>query len=579
MRNIRWINLSIGIAAGFVLSLSAFKPEDDFFEITKNIEIFTSVYKEVNTYYVEELRPGELMKTGLDAMLSSLDPYTNYFPESQIEDARFEQSGTYGGIGASFRQIDQQTTIFEVYEGSPAQKAGLMPGDVLLEVNGRSVKGKNGEQIMRLVKGAPKTEVSLKILRDNEQLSFKIIREEIKLKNVSYSGMIEGMAYVRLEQFLPHAAADVKSALLKFREQQQLQGIILDLRGNPGGLLHEAVNLCNLFIDKGKEVVSTRGKVKEWNKSFKTLNPPMDRDIPVAVLVDGRSASASEIVSGTLQDYDRGVVIGNRTFGKGLVQITRPLKYNGQLKVTTSKYYTPSGRCIQAVDYSRRVNGEHSERIADSLQRAFRTTAGRTVYDGGGVMPDVEVADPTIHDIVQELVRSNLIFLYANKYRKDHPSIAPAEQFEFSDSDYKDFCRFVLERSTVLSPSLEQAFSELEKRLNESENASELLRQVQELKSEFKKEKEKEMLRYASEIKPLLAEEIVSRYYFNSGRVAYRLRHDADVAEAVRILKDQSRYKYILSSAFQIPRKEKYAERKKLLENFLYELPPASQEE
>lgn len=554
------------------------KPTDDFFEVTRNIELFTSVYREVNTYYVDDLRPGELMKTGIDAMLSSLDPYTNFFPESQIEDARFEQSGTYGGIGASFRQMDQKITIYEVYEASPAQKAGLMPGDVLLEVNGRSVKGKKGEEVMRLVKGAPKTEVTLKILREKEELSFRVIREEIKMKNVSYSGMIEGVAYVRLDHFMPNAAADVRAAILKLKEQKPA-GLILDLRGNPGGLLHEGVNVCNLFLEKGKEVVFTRGKMKEWNKSFKTLNAPMDKDIPLVVLVDGRSASASEIVSGTLQDYDRAVIVGNRTFGKGLVQITRPLKYNSQLKVTTSKYYTASGRCIQAIDYSRRENGDKQGRIADSLQKAFKTSAGRTVYDGGGVMPDVEVADAFIHDIVQDLVRSGMIFFYANKYRKEHPSIPAAEYFELSQEDYDDFCRFVAERHAALSPALEQAFSSLEKAVKEMDDAPSVDQQLKGLKKNFQKEKEAELKKYVNEIKPLLTEEIVSRYYFNSGKVAYRLRHDADVKEALAILKDFGRYRHILSSAFQIPRKEKYAELSRLRETFLYETPSAPAEE
>jgi len=568
-----WAVMVMLIMAGWM-----FKPADDFFEVTKNIELFTSVYREVNTYYVDELRPGELMKTGIDAMLGSLDPYTTFFPESQIEDARFEQSGTYGGIGAAFRQIDQQITIYDVYESSPAQKAGLMPGDVLLEVNGRSVKGKKGEEVMRLVKGAPKTEVTLKVQREKEELTFRVVREEIKMKNVSYSGMINRVAFIRLDHFMPNAAADVKAAFLKLKDQKP-EGLILDLRGNPGGLLHEAVNLCNLFLDKGKEVVFTRGKVKEWNKSFKTLNPPMDKEIPLVVLVDGRSASASEIVSGTLQDYDRAVIVGNRTFGKGLVQITRPLKYNSQLKVTTSKYYTASGRCIQAIDYSRRDNGDKPGRIADSLQRAFKTSVGRTVYDGGGVMPDVEVADPLIHDIVQDLVRSNMIFFFANKYRQEHSSIAPAETYELSDKDYDDFCRFVADRHVALSPALEQAFAGLEKAISDMEDAPSVEQQLKALKKTFQKEKEAELRKYAAEIKPLLAEEIVSRYYYNTGRVVYRLRHDADVEEALAILKDPRRYQYILSPAFQIPRREKYGERSRLREVLLYETPSVPVEE
>ncbi|MCX7649497.1 MAG: S41 family peptidase [Flavobacteriales bacterium] len=568
-----------GVLFASVATSWILKTSDDFFEVTKNMEIFTSVYKEVNTYYVDELKPGELMKTGLDAMLSSLDPYTHFFPESQIEDARFEQSGTYGGIGASFRQIDQQITLMEIYENSPAQKAGLMPGDVLLEVNGRPVKGRSGEEVMRLVKGAPKTEVVLKVLRDKEELTFRPLREEIKLKNVSYSTLVENMAYIRLEHFMPNAAADVKAAFLKLRENTRPEGVILDLRGNPGGLLHEAVNLCNLFLDKGKEVVFTKGKVKEWNKSFRTLNAPLDKEIPIAVLVDGRSASASEIVAGTFQDYDRAVVLGNRTFGKGLVQITRPIKYNGQLKVTTSKYYTPSGRCIQAIDYSLKTSGDKGRRISDSLQRAFKTQAGRTVYDGGGVMPDIEVADPLVHDIVQDLVRSNLIFFFANKYRKEHPSIASPESFELTDAEYEAFCRFVMERTGSFSPTLDQAFAQLEKSMADMDHPTEIQSGLNTLKNAFRKEKEAELKKFASEIRPLLAEEIVSRYYYNSGRTAYRLRHDGDVREAIAVLKDRTRYKHILSSAYEIPRREKFGDRSKLREVLLYETPSTPLEE
>lgn len=543
-------------AFGLVLGAGAFATIawDDYFEISKNLEIHAVLYKELNTLYVDELNPGELMKTGIDAMLKSLDPYTNFYPESQVEDARFEHTGTYGGIGASFRVIDGDVVISETYENAPSQKAGILPGDVLSEVSGKAVKGRKIGEVLNLVKGSPGSKVTVKILRDGASRSFDIVREEIKVKNVPYSDLItEDIGYIKLEGFTNDAGKEVRDAFVALKEKGKMKGVILDLRGNPGGLLREAINVSNVFISKDKLIVTTKGKIAESNKTYKTLNPATDAEIPLVVLIDRGSASAAEIVSGTMQDYDRGVIIGNKSYGKGLVQITRPLKYNAQLKVTTSKYYVPSGRCIQAIEYSGKSKGS---KIPDSLQNEFKTAGGRKVYDGGGVMPDIEVHDRILHSVTRSLLRKNLIFKFANQYKKEHATIAEADKFVLGDADYAAFTAFVQSNGITYETQTEKALAELVKVADKEKYSPKLNTELTALQEKLKREKKNDLEIFKEEIRELLTLEIVQRYYFESGRIKASRRYDQDMVKAIEVLNTPTLYTKVLSTQWQIPRHE-----------------------
>lgn len=549
------------LSIAFVISLTAATLYDDFFEISKNLEIHAVLFRELNTYYVDNLNPGELMKTGIDAMLASLDPYTNFYPESQIEDARFEHTGAYGGIGASFRNLDGEIVIAETYENEPAQKAGLIPGDAIVEINNKSMVGKNADEVLKLLKGAPKTEVNLKIRRTGEShlKSFKVVREELKVKNVPYYGMVDNdLAYIKLSGFTADAGKDVKDALVDLKTKNTVKGIILDLRGNPGGLLREAINVSNVFVEKNKLVVSTKGKVPEWNKTYKTLNTPTDTETPLTVLIDRGSASAAEIVSGTIQDLDRGVVIGNRSYGKGLVQVTRPLKFNAQFKVTISKYYIPSGRCIQEIDYARKNGQKEASGVPDSLQKEFKTSIGRKVYDGGGVMPDVEVEDRNFHIISKALIKKNLIFLFCNKFKQENPTISEPTKFTVDDKIYNDFIKFCESKDFKYESETEHKIANL-KKMAEKENYNSVIDdEIAKMTSKLQAEKKNDFTNYKDEIKYLLASEIVSRYYFQKGRIEWAMEQDSDVKMAKEYLRNSTKYKEILSASFQIPRKEKF---------------------
>ncbi|RMG82337.1 MAG: S41 family peptidase, partial [Bacteroidetes bacterium] len=412
-----------------------------YFEIAKNIEIFTNLYKEINTHYVDELDPGKLMRVGVDAMLESLDPYTNYISESDIEGFRYITEGKYNGIGAQIKIIDDYITITQPYENSPAFKAGLKAGDQLIAVDGKPAKGKTAEEVNEILKGYPGTEVELTIRRPGESKDLKInlVRDEVRVPNVPYSGMVSGdVGYVALTTFTREAGRNVAMAVKQLKEEHKdLKGVILDLRGNGGGLLAEAVNVSNVFIPKGSLVVTTKGKVKDWDRSFKTLNNPIDEDIPLAVLIDHGSASASEIVSGVIQDYDRGILIGQRSYGKGLVQNTRDIGYNSKVKITTAKYYIPSGRCIQSVEYH---NGEPAN-IPDDKRAKFTTRNGRVVLDGGGLSPDVPIDVDADSDILKTLESKHLVFKYATEYVLKHPTIPGVSEFRFTE--WEDFVRFL----------------------------------------------------------------------------------------------------------------------------------------
>ena len=480
---------------------------DNFFEVSKNLDIFATLFRELNIYYVDETNPGDLMKRGIDDMLESLDPYTNFIPESEIEDYRYMTTGQYGGIGALVRQIGDYVVISEPYEGFPAQKADLRAGDKLLKVNDIDVKGKKTDDISKYLKGQANTSIKLLIEREGEAKPIEktIGREEIKIKSVSYSGMIsKNVGYIKLTGFTENAAGEVKSALLELKKNPEFKSLVFDLRGNPGGLLKEAIDIVNLFADKGTEIVSTRGKVKDWDKVYKGVNSPVDVNIPIVVLVDRGSASASEIVSGSIQDLDRGVVIGQRSYGKGLVQQTRPLSYNAQLKVTVAKYYTPSGRCIQALDYSHRNEDGSVDKVPDSLITAFKTKNGRIVYDGGGVAPDISVETQKYSSILASLVTKNLIFDYATKYRVAHETIVPAKDFKLTDAEYDAFVAFLSDKEYDYTTRTERALEDFTEDAKNDKSIDLIGADIEALKSKITHNKKEDLVKYKPEIKQFL---------------------------------------------------------------------------
>lgn len=531
---------------GLLLSFTA--AQSNFFEISKNLEIFAAVFREVNTYYVDDIDAGKLTKKAIDEMLKTLDPYTNYISESEAEDFRFQMTGQYGGIGAQISQKGDYVVITDPYEGFPAQKEDLRAGDIIIEIEGKSTRSKNSSDISKMLKGQAGTKVKLKIKREGAGEMEKVLtREEIKVKNVPYFGMIDNTTgYIRLQSFTNDAGKEVRDAVVELKKQKA-ESIILDVRGNPGGLLHESVNIVNVFVPQGQEVVSTKGKVKEWEKSYKTLNAPTDLSIPLVVLTSRTSASASEIVSGSLQDLDRAVVIGQKTFGKGLVQSTRPLTYNAQLKVTTAKYYTPSGRCIQALDYSQRNEDGSVGTVPDSLKKEFKTRNGRKVFDGGGVDPDIAVEQKPYSKITQSLLSKQLIFDYATYYRNRHESIPAARDFKITDEIFADFKAYLSDKDYDYTTQSEQALEELKKKAEQEKYYDAIREQYDKLKATLTHDKQADLDKNRSELCELLQEEIARRYYFQKARYESTFSIDEDVQEALKIVKDKKRYAEILN--------------------------------
>ena len=541
------------IVAGALLSgaalLVSFRSDNErYFEIAKNLDIFATLFKEVNTYYVDEVPPAKLVKTGIDAMLKSLDPYTNYIPEDDIEDFRTLTTGQYGGIGVLVQKRNGKTIVQAAYEGYPAQKAGLLPGDEILTINGINVEKKNNADISKLLKGQANSQVKLMVTRYGQPapVEVNITRDKIQVDNVPYHGMITSdIGYFQLSGFTLDAGKEVRAALTKLKEQGAKK-VIFDIRDNPGGLLNEAVNISNLFVDKGLDIVSTKGKVTEWNKTYKALDVPLDTQMPVVIITSNRSASASEIVSGVLQDYDRAVVVGERTFGKGLVQATRPLSYNSQLKVTTAKYYIPSGRCIQEIDYAHRADDGTLGKVPDSLRTAFKTQAGRTVYDGGGVAPDVEVQDREIADVTRVLLQKSYLFDYATRYRAEHPTIAPARQFRITDAEYQKFTEFLKGKDISYSTDAEKSISDLTKKVKEEKHYDDVKNELEAMRRKMSTNKSNDLTRFKPEIKDLLEQEIISRYYFQKGQIEATFDDDPNILMAMNVLNDPNRYASLL---------------------------------
>ena len=521
-----------------LLSLSLIAQEkQNNFEIAKSLDIYNSLMRELNLNYVDEINPGELNETAINAMLAGLDPYTVFIPESDIESARFMTTGEYGGIGALIQYDGEFTRISEPYFGWPAQKAGLIAGDVILEVNGVDCQKKNTQQVSELLKGQPGTEVKLKVRRYGQAKPIEktLKREKVKIDNIPYHTVFDnGIAYLSLGGFTRDVAKEMKEKLLEMKKNHELKGFILDLRGNGGGLMNEAVDIVNLFIPKNKPVVSMKGKTPTACSVHATTNEPVDLEIPLAILVDGNSASASEIVAGAIQDYDRGVIIGQRTFGKGLVQNILPLSYNTQLKVTVAHYYIPSGRCIQEIDYSHKKDSVASK--ADTLGKAFSTARGRTVYEGHGITPDVKVERDPYATVTAYLYGKNYIFDYASKFYSEHPSIDSANVFKIDEQTYQDFVRFVKEKGFEYTTDSEKAIEKLKKVAKDEGYLEQIQPQIDQLEKNLSSDKANDLMKNRDDIEELLLSEIVSRYYFQKGRIVSALQNDPDLNRAFEIL-------------------------------------------
>ncbi len=521
------------------------------FEIAKSIDIYNSLLRELNLNYVDEINPGELNEAAIKAMLDGLDPYTVFIPESDIENAKFMTTGEYGGIGALIQYDGEWTRISDPYEGWPAQKAGLIAGDAILEVNGVDCKKKNTQEVSNLLKGQPGTEVKLKIKRygQDKPIDMTLKREKVKIDNIPYYTVLDnGVAYLSLTGFTRDAAKEVKEKLVEMKKDHALKGFVLDLRGNGGGLMNEAVDIVNLFIPKGKAVVSMKGKAPNTNSIHPTTNDPVDLNIPVAVLVDGNSASASEIVAGAIQDYDRGVIIGQRTFGKGLVQNILPLSYNTQMKVTVAHYYIPSGRCIQEIDYSHKKDTTQTK--TDTLGKPFKTLGGRTVYEGHGIMPDVKVKRDAYATVTAYLYAKNYIFDYANKFHHEHKSIAAPEAFQIDEATYQDFMKFVKDKKFTYTTESEKTIEKLKKAAKEEGYLDKIKPQIELLEKNLAAEKDNDLLNNRKDIEELLRSEIVGRYYYQKGRIIASLNDDPDLNRACEILlntNNKDEYHSILS--------------------------------
>lgn len=547
------VKVYLVIACLGIFSFISYSFVEDYFGVSKNLEIFIDVYENLNKYYVDDTNPGDLMKTGIDAMLGSLDPYTNFYPESDIEDYRFLTTGQYGGIGSLIRKYKDHIVIAEPYEGFPAHKAGLQAGDMILAVDGKSTEGKTTQEMSKVLKGQPGTPLMMKVRRiaDGKEEEIELTRQEIKMNDVPYFGMLdEQTGYIKLNSFTETASREVREAFRNLKEEKNAQKLILDLRGNGGGLLREAVSIVNIFVDRGQTVVETRGRSKNWEGEHTTLNAPMDTKMPLIVLIDEGSASASEIVSGALQDLDRAVIVGQKSFGKGLVQQTHNLGYNAKLKITVAKYYIPSGRCIQKLDYSHRDASGRVKEVPDSLIAEFATRNGRKVYDGAGISPDRVVKIPQASDILVSLINNSLIFDFANEYQRKHSELAPANEYRVSDTEYAAFKTFLQGKDYTYETSSEKALESFEKVAKEEKYFDQVQTEYEALRAQIQAQKSDDLEKFKDEITELLENEIVSRYYFQSGRIEASLSRDPDVAVALEVLQDQSLYSSILDGTF-----------------------------
>ncbi len=530
-------------ASVFLCCIIAFGFNDDLFQIAKNLDIFTSVYKEVNINYVDDINSSKMLKTGIDAMLEGLDPYTIYVPESDIEEYKLHYVSTqFGGIGASVFIRDKKIFFAEILEGFPANKADIKPGDQLVKINDIPLEGKNNDQVGVLLKGAKGTSVKLLIKREgkDQPILLDITRDEILQPNVSYSGMVDGnIGYIKLDRFLENSADEVKNALLEIKKKEP-NGIILDLRSNGGGILQEAVKIVNLFVNKDVEVVSQKGKLREKNFTYKTTNAPIEPNLPLIVLTNSGSASASEIVAGSLQDLDRAVIIGQRSYGKGLVQQTFNMPYNSLVKITIAKYYVPSGRCIQAIDYTHRKDDGSVVKVADSLIHEFKTKNGRSVYDGSGIYPDVLVKKERFSKVTQAVVSKLFVFDYANRFYRTHPAIEKEpRKFTITDNDYADFVNFLNGKNFSYTTGYEKLLESFKTEVTKEKQFADIQTEYEALKAKIAAAKNNDLQVHKDEIKRALEIEIISRYYFEKGKYEVNFKYDKDIAEAIKTIQSK----------------------------------------
>lgn len=552
------------LAGAFIMMLgmgmTSFKEDDRNFQISKNLDIFNSIFKELDMFYVDTVNAEKMIQTGVEGMLSLTDPYTEYYPEEEVSSLKEMTTGKYGGIGAAIRYYEakDRIAVVEPTEGMPAAEAGVKAGDIILSVGGKEmVRGDMKPQefsskVSEALRGEPGTSFVLKVLRplknDSTVMEFKITRKNIRTNPVPYYGMVkDSIGYLALSSFTENSAKDFKKAFIELK-QKGAKSLIIDLRDNGGGSLSEAVDIVNLYVPKGQEIVVTKGKVRQAQGSYKTQNEPVDTQIPLAVLVNGATASASEIVSGSLQDLDRAVVIGSRTFGKGLVQTIRPLPYNGTLKVTTSKYYIPSGRCIQAIDYAKKNADGSVARTPDSLTTVFHTAAGREVRDGGGIRPDIEVKGDKIPNIVFYLMNDDLIFDYATQYCWDHPTLASVDDFKLTDADYEAFKKLVKSRNFTYDRQSEKMLKSLKEIAEFEGYMTEAAEEFKALEKKLNHNLDRDLDYFAKPIKEYISQEIVTRYFYQRGAVMERLKDDTDLEEAIKVLQNPVRYREILSA-------------------------------
>ena len=552
------------LAGAFIVMLgmgmTSFKEDDRNFQISKNLDIFNSIFKELDMFYVDTVNAEKMIQTGVEGMLSLTDPYTEYYPEEEVSSLKEMTTGKYGGIGAAIRYYEakDRIAVVEPTEGMPAAEAGVKAGDIILSVGGKEmVRGDMKPQefsskVSEALRGEPGTSFVLKVLRplknDSTVMEFKITRKNIRTNPVPYYGMVkDSIGYLALSSFTENSAKDFKKAFIELK-QKGVKSLIIDLRDNGGGSLSEAVDIVNLYVPKGQEIVMTKGKVRQAQGSYKTQNEPVDTQIPLAVLVNGATASASEIVSGSLQDLDRAVVIGSRTFGKGLVQTIRPLPYNGTLKVTTSKYYIPSGRCIQAIDYAKKNADGSVARTPDSLTTVFHTAAGREVRDGGGIRPDIEVKGDKIPNIVFYLMNDDLIFDYATQYCWNHPTLASVDDFKLTDADYEAFKKLVKSRNFTYDRQSEKMLKSLKEIAEFEGYMTEAAEEFKALEKKLNHNLDRDLDYFAKPIKEYISQEIVTRYFYQRGAAMERLKDDTDLEEAIKVLQNPVRYREILSA-------------------------------
>lgn len=567
------------LAGAFIVMLgmgmTSFKEDDRNFQISKNLDIFNSIFKELDMFYVDTVNAEKMIQTGVEGMLSLTDPYTEYYPEEEVSSLKEMTTGKYGGIGAAIRYYEakDRIAVVEPTEGMPAAEAGVKAGDIILSVGGKEMVRGNmkpqefSSKVSEALRGEPGTSFVLKVLRplknDSTVMEFKLTRKNIRTNPVPYYGMVkDSIGYLALSSFTENSAKDFKKAFIELK-QKGAKSLIIDLRDNGGGSLSEAVDIVNLYVPKGQEIVVTKGKLRQAQGSYKTQNEPVDTQIPLAILVNGSTASASEIVSGSLQDLDRAVIIGTRTFGKGLVQTIRPLPYNGTLKVTTSKYYIPSGRCIQAIDYAKKNADGSVARTPDSLTTVFHTAAGREVRDGGGIRPDIEVKGDKIPNIVFYLMNDDLIFDYATQYCWDHPTLASVDEFKLTDADYEAFKKLVKSRNFTYDRQSEKLLKSLKKVAEFEGYMTEASEEFKALEKKLNHNLDRDLDYFAKPIKEYLSQEIVTRYFYQRGAVMERLKDDTDLEKAIEVLQNPVRYREILSAPVKKDEPAKKEEPKK----------------